>query len=501
MAEAALPPISSNPSRFPSPRRLALLGGVVIVLAAVALVGRWASTPTFVTLYRDLDLKESGEIAEQLGKTNVPFRLVAGGSEVQVPVADVARARVSLAKDGLPAAGRPGLELFDKPSWGMTDFTQRVTYQRALEGELSRTLGQIAGVERAEVHLVMPAPSAIRRNDRPAGASVVLTLKGGASLGPETVQGMAYIVSNSVEQLSPDNVAIMDATGRVLSAPIAAGAGSGLTGRQLEAQRGIEQRTVDKIEDLIATVVGAGRVRAQVSAQLSFDQVDQVVESFNPDGQVLQTEQRSEGTADGGGQQTIVSNQYQNSRRTERSQSNAGKLTKLTVSVLVDEKSLRAERTRQLADLETMVRNAVGIDSLRGDRLSVLAVPFEPLAVQQAEASAKPKVDVVATAERFSRPAVGLVAIVAMILIALQMVRAMAPRPVKAAKGGAMATAAVGGAGAPGALAAPDLDEPDVLPGPDEQRVLRLKEKLRQDSNQRPETTAQVVRAWLADKS
>ncbi len=498
MSETTLPSIDASTfARMPGNRRFLLIGVLVVVLAALAAVGRWASTPTYVTLYRDLDLKESGQMAEQLGKTNVPYRLAAGGTEVQVPVAEVARARVALAKDGLPASGRPGLELFDKPSWGMTDFTQRVTYQRALEGELSRTLGQISGVERAEVHLVMPAPTAVRRNDRPAGASVVLSLKGGASLSPESVQGMAYIVSNSVEGLSPDNVAIMDATGRVLTAPASAGAAGGLTGRQLEVQRGIEQRTVGKIEDMVATVVGLGRVRAQVTAEMSFDQVDQTVETFNPDGQVLQTEQRSEGTAEGGGQQTVVSNQYQNSRRMERSQNSAGRLVRMTVAVLVDEKALRAERTRQLTDLEAMVRNAVGIDSTRGDRLSVLAVPFEPVAVEQAQAAAKPKVDVVATAERFSRPAVGLVAIVALILVALQMVRAL--QPTRSARGPASPSGSAGGGSLPAGARASE-DETTALPSPDEARVLKLKERLRQESQHRPETTAQVVRAWLAEK-
>jgi flagellar M-ring protein FliF len=308
---------------------------------------------------------------------------------------------------------------------------------------------------------------------------------------------MAYIVSNSVEGLSPDNVAIMDATGRVLSAPVTAGAGGGLTGRQLEAQRSIETRTVDKIEDLVATVVGLGRVRAQVTAKLGFDQVDQTVETFNPDGQVLQTEQRSEGTAEGGGQQTVVSNQYQNSRRLERSQAGAGRLERLTVAVLVDEKALRAERTRQLADLDAMVRNAVGIDSTRGDRLSVLAVPFEPVTAEPAQATAKAPVDVMATAERFSRPGIGLVAIVAMILIALQLLRTLqAPRGGRATPGAPSAAAARAAA----ELAAEAEAEAAALPGPDEAKVIKLKERLRQESHHRPETTAQVMRAWLADK-
>src|SRR5690349_1954818 len=164
----------------------------------------------------------------------------------------------------------------------MTDFTQRVTYQRALEGELARTLSGLRGVDRAQVHLVLPAQSNLRRLDRPASASIVVTLKPNAQLSSDAVQGIAYIVSNSVEGLSSDNVAIMDDSGRLLSVPAIAG-GSGMTTRQLEIQRQLEQHLAGKVEDLLATVVGYGRARAEVSAEMSFDQVDRTVESFDPD--------------------------------------------------------------------------------------------------------------------------------------------------------------------------------------------------------------------------
>src|SRR5262249_23650288 len=136
-------------------RRLLVIGAAAVAVTAIALVGRWGAAPTYVTLYRDLDFKEAGDMSEHLRKSDIPYKLGGGGTEVMVPVSDVAAARVALAKEGLPASGKPGLELFDKPSWGMTDFTQRVTFQRALEGELSRTIGTIRGVDRAEVHLVM----------------------------------------------------------------------------------------------------------------------------------------------------------------------------------------------------------------------------------------------------------------------------------------------------------------------------------------------------------
>ncbi len=496
MADSPVP-FLSNVRGMDGSRRFLLIGALVVLAVAIGVVGRWASTPTYVTLYHDMDLKESGQVGETLAKSGIPYRLSGSGTEIEVPVADVARARVALAKDGLPTQGRPGLELFDKPSWGMTDFTQRVTYQRALEGELARTIGQIQGVERAEVHLLLPTASAIRRQERPAGASVVLTLKGGTPLSSETVQGITYVVSNSVEGLAADNVAVMDNAGRVLSLPSAGAGGAGMTGRQLEVAHGMESRYVDKIENLVATVVGVGRVRAQVAAQVSFDEVDATTETYNPDGQVLQTEQRSEGgPADGGTPQTIVSNQYQNSRRVEKSSSLAGRLTRLTVAVLVDEKSMRAgEKARMLSDIDAMVRNAVGVDSTRGDRLSVMAVPFEPVQVADAGKTPKTTVDPVVLVERVSHPLVGVVAIVVMLMIGLQIRGLLAPAR-KPAAGGAGAARAAGGAGGAGAGPA---GEPEALPPPEDSEVVKLKNRLKQETGERPEVTAQVLKAWLAE--
>ena len=228
-------------------RRFALLGLVAALLVGATMFGRWATAPQYVTLYRDLDLQEASQITESLTKASVAYQLADGGTRIEVAVADAAKSRVLLAKDGLPTRGRPGMELFDKPTWGMTDFTQRITYRRALEGELARTLGSLQGVERAQVHLALPEASPLRRLERPAEAAVVLTLRPGVSMTPDIVRGIAMLVSSSVEQLSSDHVAVLDDKGRMLGATSEEGNSLGLTSRQLELQQSVERFRVSRV--------------------------------------------------------------------------------------------------------------------------------------------------------------------------------------------------------------------------------------------------------------
>lgn len=463
----------------PAGRRLLLFALAAAAIVTVWIVAHQMTTPTYMTLFRDLDLKEAGQIGDQLRKNNIEYKLTTGGTEIQVPVAQVATARVALAREGLPSSGRPGLELFDKASWGMTDFTQRVTYQRALEGELARTIGGLDGIQGAQVHLVLPTASNLRRNERPASASVVLTLKNGGTLSNEAVQGIVYIVANSVEQLPSENVAVMDATGHVLSVPAGPGAGGG--SRNLELQRTLESQLTTRIEDLLATVVGPGRVRAQVAATLSFDQVERTNESYDPDGQVLANEQRSEtGDAEGNGAQTIVNNSYQNTHKVERSVSASGAVTRLTVAVLVDQTALGAAKNVTVDQLREMARDAAGVDSTRGDRLTLNAVAFEPVAVPEGTGptpATKAAPDVMGMVDKFGRPLLAVVAIVALLILALRVLKSPARpagEPVAAAAGGATPAAAT-----------------------DTQDLALLRQRLLAEPG--PDATTQVLRAWLAD--
>lgn len=481
-------------------KRFLILGAAAVALVGIWMIGRWATAPTYVPLFRDLELGEVGAIGDHLGKADIDYRLGAGGTEVLVPAPDLARARVALARDGLAQPGRPGLELFDKPSWGMTDFTQRVTYQRALEGELARTIAALRGVRQAQVHLVIPRTTSFRATQQPSGASVVLTLAPGGSLSPETVRGITYVVANSVDQLSSDNVAVLDTEGRVLSLPATNESTSGLTSRQLEIQRGVEQHLATKVEQLLATVVGTGRSRTQVAAQLNFEQVDRTIETYDPDGQVVQAEARSESGDELAGPQTVINNSYQNSRRMERIVGAVGGVERLTVAVLIDERSLQAGDLAQggaanrLSSIEAMVRDAIGIDATRGDRLTVTAIPFEPVSVSVPVEPLGPggesgdAFDPIRLIERLARPALALAAIVALLVLAWRVLRT-APTLPKVVEGTRESESLERSGTVPdGGLPAAGHQSPGLL-----------RSQLQAVSADRPELAAQVVRTWLAE--
>lgn len=494
-------------------RRIAILGAAAAAIVAIWLLTRWATAPAYVTLYADLDPAQTGAITERLGKLDISYQLDDRGTEVRVPARDLARARVALAKDNLPLNGRPGLELFDRPSWGMTDFTQRVTFQRALEGELGRALGEIRGIKRAEVHLVLPQASPLRRLERPAEASVMLTLEPGVTLSPETVRGITHLVSNSVEQLSPDHVAVLDHLGRLLSAPTGDDGLAGVTNRQLELQRSVEEHLARKVERLLGTVLGAGRARVQVAADLDFAQVDRTTEQYDPDGQVLQSEQRSEvttpvsadtvaGTATGG--ETIINNAYQNSRRVERVVGAVGGIRRLTVAVVLDEAITRRDATgsgvdsTQLAQVTAVVRDAIGIDIARGDRVSVVALPFG--AISLPDSASKPEggllADPMALLDRLALPLLALIAIAAVALVAWRSLSS--DRPAAVAVSRAPNEPPTGNAALPAGPAAMPL--PALATAAANSELQTLRQHAVAATSDRPEHAAQVIRAWIAEQ-
>ncbi len=185
-------------------RRFLAFGAVAVALIVMWTMYRYADQPTLVTLYRGLELREAAAMADALTKGSIAFELTSGGTEILVPAAAVAQARVAIAKQGIRADGeKPGNELLDGPNWGRTESEMKSLERRALEGELAKTLEQLHGIERAAVHLGVPETSALRKLDRPAKASVVITARGGRALSSEEVASITYLVANAVQALDP----------------------------------------------------------------------------------------------------------------------------------------------------------------------------------------------------------------------------------------------------------------------------------------------------------
>ncbi len=500
MTNALPPAMIDGVRRMNGTTRFLTLGGLLVAVGVIWAVARYGSAPSLVRLYGGLDLREAGQMSDVLQKNGIRYELAGGGSEILVDVASVARARVLLAQDGLPVGGgKKGDELYDTPTWGKTDQEMRVLERRALEGELARTISGFHGVEKAVVHLGLPETSPLRKLERPAKASVVVTLRGGRVLSAEAVSGITYLVANAVPQLSGDQVAVLDSEMRLLSAP-ADGTARGLTSRQLEMQRSVEDYLEQSAERILATALGPSEARVQVSARLNFEQVDKTVETYNPDGAVLQNEQRSETIgADSleGGSATVVNNSYLNSRVVEKVAGSVGGVERLTVAVLVNDKAIArvapgASQAAELARYEQVVRDAIGLDSTRGDRITVTAMPFEPivLGTDSAPAGGAGGGQVLVLVDRFSRPLIGLLGILAALILGLRVLKPAGP-------GANLA----GGQGAGGLMAAGETEAelPAVRVPALNATTSRLKHEVQAESTQRPEMAASVVKTWLTE--
>ena len=487
--------LSALLERIGGPRRALI---VVVGLVAAGLifgVAQWASAPTWVPAFTGVPLESVSAMTDRLDQSGVKYRLERGGADIMVATTDLAKARVALAKGGVPNSGRPGLELFDQPSWGMTDFTQRINYRRALEGELERVVGKMQGIDGAQVHLVMHETDGFAAQDRPTEASVVLKLKNAAD--PEVVKGIAHLVASSVEGLTSERVTIVDDSGRLLSEGEEASSITGLTSRQLAMQREVEDYTRTKAEKIVAQMVGGANLRVQVSAAMSFDHIERTSASVDPDKQAIVAEQKAEIVpgAQGGAGQNNTSTTYENTRNTESFVAAPGTVKRLTVAVLVADRApvagskvAPAPRTAaELAQIETMVRSAVGADSTRGDVVSVVSVPFAPTLVVAPETN---KTDLVRVVQTAQRPLLGVLGLVLIIVIALISLKSLNP----ASANNHQVMSLPRGENGQGQFALqPAMPTPVMMP----QNTMR--DRVNSTIEQQPDVAARVVRAWLKE--
>ncbi|WP_342324754.1 flagellar basal-body MS-ring/collar protein FliF [Kosakonia sp. BYX6] len=260
------------------PLMVAAAAAVAIVVAMVL----WAKAPDYRTLYSNLSDQDGGAIVTQLTQMNIPYRFADGSGAIEVPADKVHELRLRLAQQGLPKGGAVGFELLDQEKFGISQFSEQVNYQRALEGELARTIETLGPVKGARVHLAMPKPSLFVREQKSPSASVTVNLQPGRALDDGQISAMVHLVSSAVAGLPPGNVTVVDQSGRLLTQ--SGTAGRDLNDAQLKYTADVEGRIQRRIESIIGPIVGNANVHAQVTAQLDFANKEQTEEQYTPNG-------------------------------------------------------------------------------------------------------------------------------------------------------------------------------------------------------------------------
>jgi len=271
--------------------RTAQIAGAAGVVALVLVAALWSRAPDYNVLFSNLDDKDGGAIVTALGQMNVPYQFSDNGSAILIPKERVHEVRMQLASQGLPRGGNVGFELLDQARFGASQFTEQVTYQRALEGELASSISAVHAVQDARVHLAIPRETLFVRDRQAPTASVLLTLYSGRSLSESQVSAIQWLVSSSVPSLSADNVSVVDQDGRLLTAPSGQ---AGANSAQRDFTTDIEHRAVQRIMTLLNPLLGTGNVRAQVSADIDFSAREHTSEVYRPNQKPGEAAVRSE---------------------------------------------------------------------------------------------------------------------------------------------------------------------------------------------------------------
>ena len=262
--------------------KLLLLAGIAAVIAVTAVFWLWSQQPDYRVLFSNYSDKDGGAIVAALEKMNVPYKFSESGSAILVPAAQVHEARLKLASDGLPKGGNIGFELLENQKFGVSQFVEQVNFQRALEGELERSIQSIGAVQVARIHLAIPKASVFVRDQQKPTASVLLNLHAGRTLDAQQVSAVVHLVASSVPDLPAANVTVVDQNGNLLSDTSKKIGANGLDPTQLKYLDDVQQSIVKRVESIITPIVGARNVRAEASAEIDFSTLEQAAETYKP---------------------------------------------------------------------------------------------------------------------------------------------------------------------------------------------------------------------------
>ncbi len=412
-------------NRLPVLRQIGLMVGLAASVAIGVAVVLWSQSPNYQQLYSGLSETDMVSVTASLQGSGTDFKMVHSSGTVLVPADQLQKLKLSMASQGLPAGKVTGFEILDQEqSFGTSQFIEKVRYQRALEGELATTISAMRNVQSARVHLALPKQSVFVRDRKPPSSSVFVNLISGRSLSKDQVAAITHLVASSVPDLTSENISVTDQKGRLLSNKKQS-SDMKMNSDQFEYKHRLENYYVKRIEEIISPMVGLEGVRAQVSAELDFTITEQTEELFNPDQQVVRSEQISERQTQGregiGGVPGALSNQppeeavlkdgaadatgavgemsgsgalnssrravrnYEINKKVSHTRNPTGTIQRLSVAVLVDERSTTNEEgiveshpltENEIANITTLVKETIGFDEARGDRVSVVNSSF-----------------------------------------------------------------------------------------------------------------------------
>ncbi|QDX29667.1 flagellar basal-body MS-ring/collar protein FliF [Dickeya poaceiphila] len=418
--------------------KIPLLIAAAATIAIIVALSLWARGPDYRVLYTNLNERDGGSIVSELGKMNIPYRFTESGAAIMIPSDKVYETRLKLAQQGLPKGGAVGFELLDQEKFGISQFSEQINYQRALEGELARTMETLGPIQNARVHLAIPKPSLFVREQKSPSAAVTVTLQPGRALDDGQISAITYLVSSSVAGLPADKVTVVDQTGKLLTQNDSSG--RDLNAAQLKYANEVENNYQRRIEAILVPVVGSGNVHAQVTAQIDFANREQTDEQYQPNQAPNQSAVRSQqtsqsdqrGGANVGGVPGALSNtptpaptapistppanntnnqnnattagantqtsgnssanqtynsrhdqtiNYEVDRTIRHTKQSTGNVQRLSVAVVVnytqgEDGKPAALSDEQLKKIEALVREAMGFSGDRGDSLNVVNTPF-----------------------------------------------------------------------------------------------------------------------------
>lgn len=506
-------------------RRIMVLGGTAAVLAAFIFLMLWANKPEYETVYAQLSQEDAGAIVAKLKERKIPYQLTGNGTVIQVPKEATQETRLFLATEGLPTGGAVGMEVFDRNALGATDFVQRLNYQRALQGELERTIRKFREVDQVRVHLNIPKESLFIEEAREPSASVVLKLKSGQALDRSQLAGIVHLVSSSVEGLKPQNISVVDTQGGLLYSQDPDTDGVLVTEKQVQFRRNLEKTLADRVTTMLERVVGPNKAMARVTAEISYQQTSTNEEIYDPDRTAIRSEQRFTETTSGAargaagtpnarydlgtgqgepGTGTAAEEKYQKNEETtnyeitkinRQTLTPGGEVQRLSVAVIVDGtykeevvdgkdvKTFVPRSQAEITSLEQLVRNAVGYDETRGDAVVVNSVPFYLPEEEAPVGFVGRSVDYL---RQFGRPALNILLIVLFFLFVVRPIMSWVRKE---------ARQALPAPTEPQALLeredAPAMVETRVEPGKlSREQVLAI-------ANQNPDRTVNMIRAWI----